>query len=331
MLTPLLAKLRERYPNAHIVMTVAKPIVPLYYHCPYGVEAVPYDPRDFDSVRALARNPGFDLALIPGDNRHSWLARALGARWVVAFGGDRPSYKSWPVDSLVAYPPQPGTWGDITADLIGGPAPRAFDPRQWPAPPCLPLGLPDSKYCVLHVGASSSLKLWSSDCWRSLAAHLAHNGYTVVWSAGRGEEALISAVDPEQRHLSYAGKLDLPQLWKLIANAALLVSPDTGVAHLGRLVYTPTVTLFGPGSAVLCGAGKFWESAPYRAVTVDPFPCRDQRLLFRREIAWVRRCGRGLAECSTARCMQAVTVDMVVSAVEELWRPQGERSVVPRL
>jgi len=53
-------------------------------------------------------------------------------------------------------------------------------------------------------------------------------------------------------------------------------------------------------------------------VTVDPFPCRDQRILFRREIPWVRRCARTLAECPEPLCMQAIGVAAVTAAVDEL-------------
>jgi hypothetical protein len=82
------------------------------------------------------------------------------------------------------------------------------------------------------------------------------------------------------------------------------------------------VTLFGPGSAVICGAGDFWRASPYRAVTVDPFPCRDQRVLFKREIAWVRRCGRGTAECPAPRCMHAIGLEDVTVAIDELVEPR---------
>ena len=98
----------------------------------------------------------------------------------------------------------------------------------------------------------------------------------------------------------------------------LLVAPDTGVAHLGRIVGVPTVTLFGPGSAVLCGAGDFWCDAPYRAVTIEPFACRDQRVLFKREIPWVRRCGRSVAACPRHLCMPAIGVDAVQNAILSL-------------
>ena len=110
----------------------------------------------------------------------------------------------------------------------------------------------------------------------------------------------------------------MPQLWHLVANASLLVAPDTGVAHLGRLVGTPTVALFGPGSATISGAGEFWRDAPYRAVTVSPFPCRDQRVLFKRELEWVRRCGRSTSECAHPRCMDAIDLDSVLTAIAEV-------------
>jgi len=53
---------------------------------------------------------------------------------------------------------------------------------------------------------------------------------------------------------------------------------------------------------------------------VDPFECRDQKILFRREIEWVRRCGRSTRECAEPRCMHAIGVGSVLAAVEEIRR-----------
>ena len=168
------------------------------------------------------------------------------------------------------------------------------------------------------MGASTPLKQWAPERWRSVAGHLEREGLVPVWSCGRGEELAIDAADPERRYARYAGALSLAQLWHLVADASLLVAPDTGIAHLGRLTRTPTVALFGPGSATICGPGSFWRDAPYRAVTVERFACRDQHVLFRREIAWVERCGRTPAQCAQPRCMDAIDVDAVLGAVRDL-------------
>ena len=139
-----------------------------------------------------------------------------------------------------------------------------------------PILLPHPSTCrrapmrCLHVGASTPLKLWDPRRWRALAASIEARGLEPVWSAGRGEDAIVRECAGDTRYRSYAAALSLPQLWRLTANASLLVAPDTGVAHLGRIVGTPTVALFGPGSATISGAGEFWRDAPYRRGDGDP-------------------------------------------------------------
>jgi hypothetical protein len=78
------------------------------------------------------------------------------------------------------------------------------------------------------------------------------------------------------------------------------------------------VPIFGPGSAVLCAPGSFWRDAPWAAVTEEGFPCRDQRILFRRKVDWVRRCARSTRECAEPRCMHAIALDRVLAAADRL-------------
>jgi len=320
MLAPLIATLRGRHSDADIVITVRRAVAPLFSGRPYGVRALVYEPREPATLDALFEEPGFDLAFVPGDNRYSWLAAAAGARWIVASSGDRPGYKSWPADELRPYSGTPAAWGDMVADLAEGAPPAHYRPRDWPAPAGAPFEAPAARYAVLHVEASTPLKHWEDAKWFALAEQLSGKGIHPVWSAGPTGGALLRRIDPAGRYLSLGHRLDLAQLWHLVAGAALLVCPDTSVMHIGRLAGTPTVALFGPSSASLFGPGEFWRNMPYRAITIEEFPCRDQHRLFKRDIAWIQRCQRTPAECPAPRCMHAIGVEAVAQAAFALLR-----------
>lgn len=318
MLAPLLAKIRANLPKAETTVTVKPSAMELFASRPYGVKPIAYDPRDPATVREVISAGPFDLALIPGDNRYAWLARAAGARWIRAFSGDRPAYKDWPIDELIDYRATPGNWADLNADLLPGPPPPVYAPGQWPLPKRSANNLPSGKYAVLHIGASTPLKEWPAQRWSHLADELESCGYRIVWSAGRNEEHLVRSVDPQGRHTDTAGKLDIAQLAALVAEASLLVTLDTSISHLGKLAGTPTVSLYGPGSKVLYGESEFWKDMAFSAVMEDDIPCRNQHTLFKRELAWVQRCGRSTDECSDNICMQAISLEKVIIATEKL-------------
>jgi len=314
MITPLLAKIRAHYPESEVTLLAAPAFVPLYAARPYGVRALAFAPSRAATTRALLDEAPFDLAFVLGDNRYSWLAAALGSRRIVAHSGDRPASKSWFVDELRDFPSSPASWGEIVSDLLAGADPPPYARGDWPDPPALPFDAPAAPYAVLHVGASTALKRWPAERWRALARALRDEGLNVAWSAGPGEQALVAECDPTREFRSFAGALDLAQLWRLLRGASLLVAPDTGISHLGRAAWAPTVALFGPGSQGFCGSGPFWHDTPWLPMAVDPFPCRDQRILFRREIPWVRRCARSTRECAEPRCMHAIGVEAVLEA-----------------
>jgi ADP-heptose:LPS heptosyltransferase len=320
MLTPLLKKARQRFPHAEIVMLCPRAYAPLYAGRPYGVQAVPFDPRSLADHAALRRRGGFELALLPADNRWSWLARAVGARWIVAFAADRPGAKEWPIDEVRPMPAEPMAWGDIAARLVEGDEPSGYATGEWPAPPFAAYERPATPYCVLHLGASSPHKLWPAERWIAIRDWAEARGLRVVLSVGKGEEGLLTAVDPQGNRSAMAGRLDLAQLWDLLKRAAFLVCPDTGIAHLARLVGVPTVALYGPGSPISTGPGRFWAASPFRALWDANVACRDQNELFERRLVWLRQCWRSVAECGNPVCIRRVEQQEVIDAIAALMR-----------
>ena len=318
MLTPLIKKARKRFPDAEIVMACPKAYAPIYAGRPYGVTVLGFDPRSLSDHVALRKQRGFDLALVPGDNRWSWLARALDARWIVAFADDEASYKDWPVDEMRAMPQVPMAWGEIASRLLDGENPAGYSVDEWPAPDFSPYPRPQAPYCVLHLGASNFHRLWPPERWQAVRDWAEGRGYQVVLSVGRGEEALLAPVDPEGTRSALAGCLDLAQMWDLLRHAAFLVCPDTGIAHLARLVGVPTVALYGPGSPISTGPGLFWVASPFRAIWDPEVPCRNQDRLFERRLPWLRQCWRSVAECGNPICIRRVAVEQVITAIEEM-------------
>ena len=327
LLAPLLKQLALLYPHAERVVLARPSIVPLFAKRPYGATALSFDRRDAASRRRVIDSGPYDLAIVPDDNRYAWLARAAGARRVIGFANDSPAWKNWMLDEAVPYPGQPGAWADFTARCLGGGSPPPFVSGEWPAPDASAFERPSTPYAVLHVGASTPLKHWPADRWRVLADRLRADGLAIAWSGGPAERAMLDAVGIAADETDLGGRLDLAQLWQLLASARLLVCPDTGITHLARLTGVPTVAIFGPGSRVVHGAGEFWSRSRFDAVTVDDFPCRDQHVLYRREVAWVRRCGRrfdaaaapgGASDpgaCGRALCMEAIDGERVVAAI----------------
>ena len=320
MLTPLLARLRRHYPDARLVMTCPPAFAPLYEGRPYGLETVPFDPRDRRSLTRLRVLGPFDLAVVPAESRHGWLARAAGARWVRGYAGGAWYYRA-SLDEARPAPDHLTTLPDMMAALagFGQPEGERFDPKDWPPPGPGRFTPPDIPYAVLHLGAGSPLRYWPAENWRAVASALAARGLHVILSAGPGQEGLALAVDPEGRFQNVAGRLDLRDMWHLLAAARLLVSLDTGIAHLARLTITASVVLFGPGQAALYGPGQFYRDIPYRAVTIADMPCRDETLLFENDIPWVQICKREPEDCSfSARCSARISQEAVLDAVLEV-------------
>ena len=102
---------------------------------------------------------------------------------------------------------------------------------------------------LLHPGASTEEKRWPATGFVRVASGLLQRGYAVAVTGSAGERGLsksVCALAPGALDLS--GKTDLSALISLVSNADLLVSNDTGPAHLAYALGTPSITVFGPST-----------------------------------------------------------------------------------
>jgi ADP-heptose:LPS heptosyltransferase len=110
-------------------------------------------------------------------------------------------------------------------------------------------------HVVLHPGAASGSRRWPAERWASVAAVLAADGTRVLVTGTSAEAELCARVAAAAPGVEDAcGQHDLPRLGRLVGTARLVLSSDTGVAHVATALGTPSVTLFGPVSPALWGA-----------------------------------------------------------------------------
>jgi ADP-heptose:LPS heptosyltransferase len=114
-------------------------------------------------------------------------------------------------------------------------------------PPARPTHRPAST--VIHVGAAYGSRLWPLERFAAVAAELHETGHSVVFtgvSAERNRALGVASQSGTGDGSVLAGRQSLGQFAALIAAARLVISADTGAAHLASAFGRPSVVLFGP-------------------------------------------------------------------------------------
>jgi ADP-heptose:LPS heptosyltransferase len=113
--------------------------------------------------------------------------------------------------------------------------------------PDLDVAQPDAS--VLHVGAFYGSRQWPVDRFAAVAKRLAAEGHRVVFTGSADDRPRALAVAElaglDDRAV-LAGELALDEFAAAVAAARLVVSADTGAAHLASAFHIPSVVLFGP-------------------------------------------------------------------------------------
>ncbi len=269
--TGALRALRHGYPEAEITLVSLPWAVALTPHLPYIDRLLPYpgapgldgggdNEEDLEDFLARVRGERFDLAV----NMHgrgptsTRLVVRFGARLRAGFTGG--GIEAPALDVEVPWEADPHESrkllllakevGGVPVGASGGAEPelriRAEDDRRaralLPADTRKPLAL-------VHPGASIGEKRWPGEAFGRAAKGLLRRGYAVAVTGGSGEKDLtrrVAGLAPGA--LNLGDRTDLSTLIALVAQANVVVSNDTGPAHLAYASRTPSVTLFGPST-----------------------------------------------------------------------------------
>ncbi len=142
--------------------------------------------------------------------------------------------------------------------------------------------IPDSRPTLVISGCSSHvLRNWRPEFYAALANHASRaHGMRVILCGGPSavERAMAGAIGAAAAVplIDQVGKDTLPELLALLARADVLLSPDSGPAHMATMVGTPVIGLYAATNSTRTG--------PYlsRAHCVDRY-AEAARIFFGKE------------------------------------------------
>lgn len=217
-----------------------------------GDDAPPLDRADVLGLVDRLGGLGLDQAAVLTSFHQSPLPLALllrlaGVARIAAVGVDFPGTL---LDHRLAYDPARHEVEEALAVVaaLGHRLPPGDEGRlavRRPLPGHRPFAEP---YVVVHPGASVPTRGYDPDRARALVDLLVDRGHQVAVTGGPDERALTAAVAGRSRPdvVDLGGATDLAGLAGVLDGAAVLVSGNTGPAHLAAAVGTPVVEVFAP-------------------------------------------------------------------------------------
>jgi heptosyltransferase I len=258
---PLLRTLQDAWPKTRFTWVIGKLEAKLFNLIP-DVELITVDKgaglSAYGRLRTeMQRRGGFDLllhlqlsirasgaaALIPAPVKLGFdKARAREMQWLFTNRRVAPRQREHVLDSFMGF-----------ADALG--VPRGKGPR-WdiPLPPnALAYAaelIPDSQPTLIISACSShALRNWMPERYAAVADHAAGElGMRVILCGGpsAAERAMAEAIVKHARVplVNQVAKDTLPELLALLERATVLLTPDSGPAHMATMVDTPVIGLY---------------------------------------------------------------------------------------
>ena len=239
---PALRTLRRALPRHRIVLAAPAAQTRLIELAAVVDEVIPTE--ELEPVAWTGPPPDLAIDLHGNGPASRDLLRTLGPGRLIGFG--EPGGPTWDPTEHERL-----RWCRLLAETLGAEGdPDDVRLAQPPDP------APREPAILIHPGAASGSRRWPPDRFAELATHLAIAGIPVLITGSSGERDL--AEDVRRRaglapDANLAGTTDLIELAALVAGANLLISGDTGIAHLAPAFATPSVTLFGPTPPALWG------------------------------------------------------------------------------
>lgn len=165
----------------------------------------------------------------------------------------------------------------------------------------------NSPYAIINFGANEPGRRWPLENFLAVARDLRRRGLTVAFVGGPAEAGYKNALGDEG-FIDLIGATSLDALLDLLRHAALVVTNETGPAHLAIGLDAPTITVLG--------GGQFGGWLPFP----PEVPPTRQRVVYRRMpcygCLWV--CTQPHRPGEAYPCVATVEIADVLTAASEL-------------
>jgi heptosyltransferase I len=231
-------------------------------------------------------------------------ARARELQWLFTNARVAPRTREHVLDSFFGFPAALGVTGRLLRwDLRLPPTAHAYAERL----------VPDSQpTLVISPCSSHALRNWRAERYAAVAGYAARRyGMRVILAGGPAESEHRMGAAIEQASqvplINQIGKDTLPELLALLARARVLLSPDSGPAHMATMVGTPVIGLYAATNPA--------RSGPYLSGRwcVDAYPeaARAFRGCGPEELPWTHK-------IEEPGVMDLIQVDQVTARFDEL-------------
>lgn len=332
MTTPALHALRRSGPGRTLTLWASAASAPLAPHLEDVEAVIPYEApwskngsragptADLDMVRRLA-DGRFDAAVIftvfsQNPLPAALLCRLAGIPLCRAYCRENPYrlLSDWSPETEPGQNPRHEVERQLA--LIEPVAGRPIDTRlRFALRPCdrlgadallARLGLEAAEgYVVVHPGASAPSRRYPAEHFMRVVETLARRELPVLVTGSNAEADLVAAVASAggaRAHAVHAG-MELGTFAALIERAAVLISNNTGPVHIAAALGTPVVDLY----ALTNPQHTPWEVA--HRVLYHDVPCKY--------------CFKSICPAGHHACLERVTPEQVIEAVDDLLLEQG--------
>ena len=257
LMSPVIASLRARFPNAELTLVAGERARLIFEHDPRITRLIGFE--EYRGALGRLRLAGLVWSIRP-DALIDLRQTALPLIW-------RP-WRAWryfrPAPRSIPHMRERHLWRMRQQLGVTGPAASPVPPALWVSPESaayadkllLRWGVRSGALVIVCPGARSHIKRWSAERFAQLADRLTGAYHCqVVLTGSPADLALVDTIAKNMitESIRIDGHTTFRQMAACVEQADLVIANDTGILHIAAALRRPLIGLYGPTSPSITG------------------------------------------------------------------------------